>query len=278
MVGLNGRGKGRVPACQFRWPRAFTLIELLVVIAIIAILAAMLMPALESARDAALTSRCQGQLRQIGQATYFYAHDHNGYLATIGDAFGTSPGGDRGSGVLGEYLACDPAPHRTERDDFSNAIAYCPAYSQRLDFFGHAPGLLLYGKEPPSMRPKHLYSYETNSFFKGHGDDPEGRYPKHWRPDVRYMHQIPAASKALFFAEGHRKHGMNDKQEPYYNPRHGGRAPGLHGDTHVQMWFPDEVPPGTCTWCLTPGKKYDSDNLKFWVLYAHPGVDYSDQK
>jgi len=83
---------------------AFTLIELLVVISIIALLIAILLPALRSARDVARTAQGLSNLRQIGNMVVIYSTDYGGYLPPTDVNNGYAAANNYTDGAWPQYL------------------------------------------------------------------------------------------------------------------------------------------------------------------------------
>jgi prepilin-type N-terminal cleavage/methylation domain-containing protein/prepilin-type processing-associated H-X9-DG protein len=204
----------------------FTLIELLVVVAIIAILAAMLLPALARAKSSARATQCLSNMRQLGLATTLLADDQAGLLPRS------------------QHSAFANRELPWERTIAPYLGSSTKTYTNLLDGVYHCPSD---GRATP-------WSYGLNVYYElGSEDDYAGK-PQTWRR----ISQLPRPAATILFADNesstdhimaHFWFTMNGVVDLAYD-RHKSRANYAFADGHAELMPLDQVfnPPQTDRW------------------------------
>ena len=225
---------------------SFTLIELLVVIAIIAILAAMLLPALKSARERGRSAACISNCRQLGQACQMYSNEYDGYYPCVSpqDRNKTNWGSPYSNYSfatwkyqIAPYVGVKPQTFNFQKDrNLSKGVFNCP--SQELEAAG-------------------INGYHT--FDGGYGynwgnlEGPANEYCRGLGYQYVFVKTSAVKNPGTVLAVGDASGASNvtyNQRSLLYDPtftsipfgtRHSGRLNGGMADGHVQSFTEDEL-------------------------------------
>jgi prepilin-type N-terminal cleavage/methylation domain-containing protein len=148
--------------------QAFTLVELLVVIAIIGILVALLLPAIQSAREAARRAQCTNQLKQIALAWHLH-HDAHKFLPSGGWGYAYVGDPDRGAGASqpgGWAYSCLPFMEEENVHNIGAGITSLPDKKKALTEMSSIPvaGFYCPTRRPPAATPQFHASIVAYNF------------------------------------------------------------------------------------------------------------------
>jgi prepilin-type N-terminal cleavage/methylation domain-containing protein/prepilin-type processing-associated H-X9-DG protein len=204
-----------------RIENAFTLVELLVVIAIIAVLIAILLPALSRMREAAQATACLSNMRQLAAAIHLYANDNKDRLPHI-----PHPQHSLGDGTA--YISGGPAP----------------IYDQ-----GNGEGVTIDGWVPA---PQHraLYKYTGSKFelFQCRGD--QGVDIHEYWPQISWVPYWQATGSSYSFNDYQRAYHPSVDESDYWDTGWNKRLGQLPRASQFVLWY--EPPAQIWPWGAGP--------------------------
>lgn len=206
----------------------FTLVELLVVISVIAILASLLLPGLQQARNQAKLSSCMSNIKQVGMGWISYSLDFNDIAPPINAGVDdsnflrrgvTGPNQAAWVYLMREHLAMSDIPfnasnpiHSVFPEKYQHGILKCPASVQRIYYhrsvqYGmmqyNIGGRKAYGRMPISKVTQIRQPSSRISFSDSHDATYTGRYDVYNADLTSWGFERHSGKASTSFADGH---------------------------------------------------------------------------